>query len=113
MIEKSCKSFYANIWIAGDYDVAVQACKEFCMETPLCVTVTKTEYVYVAGSQSGVCVRLINYPRFPVVEENLIRDKAYSLAYFLRIKLCQESYTVEFPDDSKYFHYDIKTSLSL
>ena len=106
---KTCETFYANIWIAGDYDAAVQACREFCMETPLCVTVTKTEYVYVAGSQSGVCVRLINYPRFP--KSNVeITMTAEILAAVLRMKLYQASYSIEYPTYTKYFETELKTS---
>lgn len=94
---KTEKSFYAMIWIAGDYGRAVQACREHCERVPLCVTVTPTAYVYVGGMQDGVCVRLINYPRFPASPDD-IRDKASNLAEWLRRSLCQESYSVEYPD---------------
>jgi hypothetical protein len=76
---KSEPSFYANIWIAGDYKQAVQACREFCMNVPLCATVSPTTFVYVGGAEEGVCVRLINYPRFPE-RPDVIRDRATALA---------------------------------
>lgn len=106
---RECDSFYVNIWIAGDYDVAVQACREFCMTTPLCVTVTKTEYVYVGGAESGVCVRIMNYPRFPSTMEE-IALKADTLAEFLRNKLCQKSYSIEFSDRTFYYPTYLKES---
>lgn len=94
-------SYYVNIWIAGDYADAVRACREFCASTPLCVTVTPTEYVYVGGSQSGVLVRLINYPRFPSERADLYAI-ALALAEHLRGQLFQESWCVEAPDRTEW-----------
>lgn len=94
---KTADSFYVMIWIAGDYAAAVQACREFCMKTPLCVTVTPTAYVYTGGMQDGICVRLFNYPRFQTSPEKLA-DKAGRLAEWLRLALCQESYSIECPN---------------
>lgn len=91
------KSFYANIWIGGDYDDAVRACRSFCMDVPLCVTVTKTAFVYVGGMEDGVCVRIMQYPRFVEHEENL-REIARNLAKTLRDALCQRSYSIEMAD---------------
>lgn len=96
------KSFYANIWIGGDYSVAVQTCREHCQITPLCVTVTPTDFVYVGGMEAGVCVRIMQYPRFPE-SELVLRGKAWSLADRLRDALCQRSFSIEFPDTT---HYD-------
>jgi hypothetical protein len=85
-------SDYANIWIAGDYAQAVQACREFCMATPCCVTVAPAMYVYTGGAEDGVCVRLIRYPRFP---DEDIDGRAEQLAFYLKAALCQDSFTVE------------------
>lgn len=95
------KSFYAMIWIGGDYAKTVQSCREFCMTTPLCVTVTPTAFVYVSGMQDGVCVRLINYPRFPATDDE-IRTKAVALADHLLGDLCQESYSIEYADHTEW-----------
>lgn len=91
------QSYYAAIWIAGDHGHALGACRAYCMDVGLCVTVTPTIYVYTGGSEEGVCVRLINYPRFPVDQEKL-KATALHLADHLRCALCQHSYSVEFPD---------------
>lgn len=96
------KSFYANIWIGGDYRDAVRACREFCQQIPLCVTVTPASYVYVGGMEEGVCVRVMQYPRFPETEA-VLRSTAWQLANRLRTELCQRSYSIEFPDTT---HYD-------
>ena len=94
---KTEPTWYANIWIAGDYEQAIDSCRHFCMEVPQCVTVTKTDFVYHGGMESGVCVRLIQYPRFPDAVENL-ELIAEDLAERLRADLYQHSYSIEYPD---------------
>lgn len=32
--EAACPSWYANIWIGGDYAESIQACREFCRDNP-------------------------------------------------------------------------------
>jgi hypothetical protein len=92
-------SWFANIWIAGDAAMARQACARYCTEIGLCVTVTPTTFVYTGGAEEGVCVRLINYPRFPEpVEERMA--KAAALAELLVEALCQKSYSIEYPDET-------------
>jgi len=96
------KSWYANIWIAGDYNQAVTVCQAFCDHDPTCVTVTKTNYVYTGGSQEGVCVRMIQYPRFPTPVATL-KEQAGRLAEALFIGLDQQSYSIEFPDRTVWY----------
>lgn len=92
-------SFYAQIWIAGDKRTAIEACRSFCMKTPLCVTVNTVSYVYTGGLQTGVCVRLFNYPRFPASTEQIM-EKARALAEHLKVALCQRSYSIEYPHET-------------
>lgn len=87
-------SFFVNIWIAGDFDQARQVCREYCFEVGLCVTITPTSFIYTGGEEVGVCVRLINYPRFPSKPDD-IRATALSLARKLKERLCQHSFTLE------------------
>ncbi len=68
----------------------------------LCVTVTPTTYVYTGGVEEGVCVRLIQYPRFPKDERDIF-STAVRLAEFLRAAMCQHSYTIETPHESHFF----------
>jgi hypothetical protein len=99
-IEKA-PSWYAMIWIAGDYRQAVQVCREFCRDLPSCVTVTPTAYVYTGGMEEGVCVRFFQYPRFPT-ETRELEAKARVLAEDLRVALCQSSYSIEFPHETEW-----------
>lgn len=96
-MRKDDQSWSASIWIAGDLLQAIAACRGYCMSGGLCVTVTPTTFVYTGGAEEGICVRLINYPRFPVTRDEL-RQTALHLADHLRCALCQHSYSVEFPD---------------
>lgn len=91
-------TFWAEIAIAGDYDDARRICRQFC-ETGLCVTVTKTSYVYTGGEQEGVLIRLINYPRFAASDPEIIRT-ANALADALREGLFQDSYSIITPNET-------------
>lgn len=97
MIRKSAPNHTHRIWVAGDYDDAIRACRAFTMRG-LCVSVQPVDYVYTQGMESGVCVTLINYPRFPQPPAQ-IKATAEELAAFLCDELCQGSYTIETPDE--------------
>lgn len=96
MQEKRVASFYATIWIAGDAAEAERICRRYCMDVGLCVTVTPTRFIYTGAAEDGVCVRLVNYPRFPVDPDN-IRFMADNLADALRNGLSQWSVMIETP----------------
>ena len=96
MIEKTAPTNTFRIWIAGDYYTAIQACRQFTLKG-LCVAVQSTDFVYTMGAESGVCVTIINYPRFPRAK-NEIEKTAFRLGEFLCDALVQGSYTIEGPD---------------
>ena len=97
-------SYPVQIFIAGDYDLAKSIAREFCDQVGLCVTVTKTSYVYTGGEESGVIVGLINYPRFPK-ESAVIELNASLLAERLVKGLGQQSYSIQTPDETKWISY--------
>ena len=99
MTAASAASYPISIFIAGDLVVARQALREYVRDNPLCVTLEATDYIYTGGLESGVRVGIINYPRFPCTRKEL-RLKAAKLAEYLRLRLCQESYTIQTPDNS-------------
>lgn len=59
------KSFPITIYIAGKYTTAQRILKKYCDEVGFCVTLTMVEYIYKEGTENGLQVGLINYPRFP------------------------------------------------
>lgn len=73
--------------------------QEYVNKIGLCVTTTKTNYIYKDGNEPGYIVGLINYPRFPKTKEE-IKITALDLAEKLLIKMEQNRVSVEFPDET-------------
>jgi hypothetical protein len=80
-----------EVFMAGDVQHAKQIVRRWCKETPCCVTVTPTTYIYRGGEESGFVVGFRNYPRFPKDPREL-RLLASALADQLREELGQDSY---------------------
>lgn len=95
---KSVHTFTCHIWIAGDYNDACRAVRKFC-EEGACFAVSPVNYVYTGGSEQGVCVTRINYPRFPA-EPDAILEQTQRLAEHLRCALFQDSYSIETPTET-------------
>lgn len=95
-VYNSVKTIQFSIYIGGDIDVAKQACREFCFDVGLCVTVEAVSFIYTGGEEAGVKIGLINYPRFPTNFDDL-SDKATNLANVLLDRLCQNSYSIVGP----------------
>ena len=101
--ESTTDSYWANIYIAGDYWKAKDVCRRHCSELGLCVTVTQTEYVYSFGAQSGVIVGLINYPRYPETTW-VLEEIAEELGEKLFKELSQSSFTIMTPNETILFN---------
>ena len=93
------QTYAVSIWLAGSVADATRICRQFCKEVGLCVTVTPTDFVYSGGAESGVLVRMVNYPRFPAQADE-INKKAFDLARVLRDGLSQWSVMIETPTDT-------------
>lgn len=74
-------------------DKCRQMCQEFVDAVGLCVTFNTTEYLYTNGSEPGIVVGLINYPRFPATPLS-IKENAITLAGKLMIEMQQYRVTV-------------------
>ena len=98
---KAVPSYTVRIWIAGDYADSVRAVREFC-EEGACFAVSPADYVYTGGAEPGVVVTRINYPRFAAEPEQILAQ-CFRLAEHLRIRLFQDSYSVETPDQTYWF----------
>ena len=69
----------------GDYptiELARTICQDYCNSVGLCVTLTETEFIYTDGNERGCLVGLINYPRFPSDESEILKH-ALTLAKLL------------------------------
>lgn len=93
---------WCRIFIAGDIDVARQVCREYCFEVGLCVTVEPADYIYTGGQEAGMVIGLINYPRFPVSQENLDAT-AENLAIRVMERCCQHSFSIMGPNKTRWF----------
>jgi len=100
------ESYPVQIWIGlkEGYDGPVRdiadvdlICQDYVDKVGLCVTVTETMYFYTNGYEPGVCVGLINYPRFPT-QPWQIRKHAFDLAYALLVTLKQYRCTIVTPE---------------
>ncbi len=82
-----------EVFMAGDVDHAKQVVRRWCKESPCCVTVTPTSFIYRGGEEDGFVVGFRNYPRFPS-DAYMLRRMASELADLLREQLGQDSYMV-------------------
>ena len=96
-MKQEVDTFWCKIYIAGDYDQIVQLCRRFCFDFPYCVTITPTTYVYHGGIEDGVEIGLINYPRFPRSNAEIL-DITNRLADKVMIDQGQLSYSIVTPD---------------
>lgn len=90
----------ATVYIAGDYDQAMEAIRSWCTEKGDCWAVTRCEYVYTGGQEAGVQVTRIEYPRFPTRSGIDLQNHAEEMAEFLMLRLHQKSCSVVGPVDS-------------
>lgn len=101
MTGKAAQSFTIRIWMAGNYANAEEVCRSFC-EQGMCVSICPMNYIYTGGEESGFCVTLINYPRFPK-EPVKLKEIAFDLAMLLMDRLHQQSFSIEHPDETLFF----------
>lgn len=99
MTEKIEPTCTITVYLAGDYRSGVESLRRQCLEDGLCVTVTRTTFVYTAGAESGIAVGIQNYPRFPKSPGDLW-DRAKQLATRLMTDLCQHSSMIVGPDQT-------------
>lgn len=94
----SCNTYKVEIFIAGDYNQAKLILQEWCLKGA-CVSIEKVDYIYTMGQESGMVVRIINYPRFPA-DKGAIKSEAIELGEHLIKKLHQGSCSVVADDET-------------
>lgn len=68
-------------------------CQNYVDEKKDCISITDREYIYTYGSELGVSIEFIQYPRFPR-EESVIIERALELAEKLMMEYKQYNCTV-------------------
>lgn len=82
-----------------DRSLAISILQRYVDAVGLCVSVKDVQYVYTGGSEPGLEVGLINYPRFPSSPPE-IKARALEIAKVL-LKVChQERISVVMPDET-------------
>ena len=100
-VKNSIKTHVIKIYIAGDKNVARQVLQEYVMKGA-CVSISEEEYIYTMGNETGIVVNIINYPRFPKTDLELLGE-AFEIAHLLIEKLHQGSCTVVDYSNSSHF----------
>lgn len=75
-----------------------EICQKYTNEIGWCVTVTPTKFIYKNGSEPGVIIGVIQYPRFSLSEEEL-RGRTITLAEILLVELGQFRISIVFPNE--------------
>lgn len=108
MTRLECPSYPMSIFMSGDMKDAFNVCMEYCERVGFCVTLNGTGYIYRGKGRGihspGFVVGLINYPRFPMTQEQLW-ERASDLAELLREACEAESYTIQAPDRTEFTSY--------
>jgi len=74
-------------------DAVYVVLEKYVNEKSWCVSLTPTQYVYKGGTEPGVIIGLINYPRFPA-SPDIILQHAFDIAKLLMYELFQYRVTV-------------------
>lgn len=105
---KEVKTFTATIYVGTreryteeirSVEMAYEWLQTYANNGGICVTVTPTRFIYKNGSEPGLAVGLINYPRFPESDSS-IRQKALEIAFGLQTVFSQGKVSVVFPDET-------------
>lgn len=85
MIIKASPSYTVSIYCTGDKARLYAAIQETVDKMGLCVSIFPCDYLFTGGMESGYEVRLINYPRFPVSDTEMV---------YKANKVCETIFTV-------------------
>ena len=86
-------AYKVEIFIAGSLADIRPVCQMY-VNRGLCVTVTKTQYIYKGGRANGAIVGLINYAKYPS-DNSEIWLHAMALAHLLLANTGQSDCTIQ------------------
>lgn len=97
-----CKTYYCTLHIAGDYNTAIKATREYTYRTGSCFQLYEAKYIYTGGLEDGIVARVISYPRFDK-HPSIIFSEVLEYSKFIANELCQKSFTIETSDNTFYY----------
>ena len=86
-----------RVYLAGDLATIERCAREYCMDVGFCVTVTTTKFIYKGGEETGVCLGVVNYPRFPS-DLTTLHNKAMDLTVKCMEAACQWTALIVAPE---------------
>ena len=102
---KILPTFTINIYIAGRDEVIRPLLAKYCLDNKICFSLDSVDFPYAGGEQHGFRVGIINYPRFPREESELL-EIAITLTKYLIEETHQISATVVGPKETTYISRD-------
>ena len=87
---KTLPTFVANIEMAGDIAYAKILINKRFYSSGSCVTVEPLTFIYTGGTEEGMRIKFINYPRLPSSPEE-VKEMAINLAKYLMQELNQKT----------------------
>lgn len=92
IVVDSCDTWWADIYISGSYRRVCDILQRFVMKNcQLCITVSRTSFIYTGGFEEGVIIGVKNYPRFKKENTQELLDISIYLAKYLRENLYQKT----------------------
>lgn len=95
----TCKTYSAEIYMAGDMDQCRHELQKMAASEGMCVSLESVDYIYTGGMERGFVIRLINYPRFQSFPDEIKRN-AVRIAQALLGSLGQGSCSVVCSDET-------------
>jgi hypothetical protein len=100
---KRLPAFSCCIEMAGDIATAKMIINKKFYTTGACVTVEPLTFIYTGGTEEGMRIKLINYPRFPVTDK-AIQAVAIALVKLLMRELNQKTAVVLTTTENIWLH---------
>lgn len=103
---KTVKTYTATIYVGLKHratghtekeSTIYQNARAYCNSVGLCCSISRVDFVYTGGEESGFAIGLINYPRFPISKRQM-RKHAICLAEQLMLYARQCRVSIVFPD---------------
>lgn len=94
-------SYSVRIYLSGPIEVAKQILRRECQRNPICVTIEPTVFIYPGGEEAGYVVGLINYPKYPKTEQEIL-GRARELMERLRSETYHDSGLILTPETTEW-----------
>lgn len=87
---KQVPTYTVQLYIGGNIEEAKRQLNMICYLEGLCVTIEPTTFIYTGGTEQGMVIGFVNYPRFPKTPET-IWNLAVEIAHILIPALNQKT----------------------